>query len=292
MDQTFLQAIPLLAGLSAEERADLSRTLVRRELAPHEPLFWVGDAGSDFYIVGSGHIAISCPDHSGREITLATLKAGDFLGEISLLDGGPRTATARAAGSGAASVLALGRDAFQQFIRRCPSAAVHVMAVLGRRQRETVDRLRGIRSLDEVMQDRATPWQKVANAIAALAGGQRFLLAHAICFGSWIALNLTMKKGAAPDPFPFPFLCFWASVEAIFLSLFIMISQNLQAQKDRVRTELDYQVAMKVQLEIMQLHQKMDRLPEELLARLATEPGCPQPGFSQSPHAEPVRVPA
>src|SRR5207245_321691 len=122
----------------------------------------------------------------------------------------------------------------------------HVMAVLGRRQRETVDRLRGIRSLDEVMQGRPmTRWQKAASAIADMAGGQRFLLTHAICFGSWIALNLTMIKGAAPDPFPFPFLCFWASVEAIFLSLFIMISQNLQAQKDRIRTDLDYQVAMK-----------------------------------------------
>jgi uncharacterized membrane protein len=291
MDSTSLQAIPLLAGLTADERADLSRTLVRRDLAAHEPLFWVGDAGSDFFIVRSGHIAIGCPDHSGKEITLATLNAGDFLGEISLLDGGPRTATARAA-AGGASVLALGRDEFQQFIRRCPSAAVHVMAVLGRRQRETVDRLRGIRSLDEVMQDRTTRWHRVANAIAAMAGGRRFLLTHAICFGSWIALNLTMVKGAAPDPFPFPFLCFWASVESIFLALFIMISQNLQAQKDRVRTELDYQVAMKVQLEIMQLHQKMDRLPEELLARLVSEPGCPQPGLAERLDPAPVRVSA
>src|SRR6266478_9740297 len=158
MNHTLLEGIPLLAGLGATELAELALVLKRRDFAPHEPLFWIGDAGSDFYIIREGHVCISCPDQSGKEIPLATLATGDFLGEISLLDGGPRTATARAASAGT-TVLVLGREDFQQFIRLCPSAAVHVMTILGRRQRNTVERLRGIRNLEEVMQDRMTHWE-------------------------------------------------------------------------------------------------------------------------------------
>jgi uncharacterized membrane protein len=276
MDQTLFEGIPLLVGLATTELAELALVLRRVDVAPHEPLFWIGDAGSDFYIIREGSVTISCPDHGGKEIPLAILGAGDFLGEISLLDGGPRTATARAGPAGA-TALVLGREDFQQFIRDCPSAAFHIMAVLGRRQRDTVERLRGIRNLEEVMEDRMTRWQRAATFIAALAGGKKFLLTHAACFAAWIVINLALGKRAA-DPFPFAFLCFWASVEAIFLSLFIMISQNLQTQKDRVRTELDYQVAMKVQLEIMQLHQKIDRLPEEISAHLSGQvPAEPEP---------------
>src|SRR5436305_1704783 len=132
MSDTFLGGIPLFAGLGVEERADLAAALASQTFAAHAPLFWVGDEGADFYIVHRGTVTISCPDQGGKEITLATLGAGNFLGEISLLDGGPRTATARA-GAGGATVLSLGREAFGQFIRRCPSAAVHMMAELGRR---------------------------------------------------------------------------------------------------------------------------------------------------------------
>lgn len=266
MNERLLAGIPLLAALSESDRNELVECLAPRQLAANEPLFWIGDPGEEFFIVEQGRIRICCPDQSGNELTLATLGPGDFLGEIALLDGGPRTATARAEVE--STVLSLGRERFREFIRNSPEAALHMMSVLGRRQRDTVDRLRGIRNLEDVLHERMTPWQQVANAVANMAGGQRFLFTHAICFGSWIVLNLSLGAARAPDPFPFPFLCFWASVEAIFLSLFIMISQNLQSQKDRIRTQLEYQVALKMQLEIMQLHQKIDRLPAAVLEQL------------------------
>src|SRR5439155_26405950 len=97
-----------------------------------------------------------------------------------------------------------------------------------------------------------------------------FLIAHAVVFGSWILLNVMMRS-RGPDPFPFMFLCFWTSTEAIFLSLFIMISQSVQSQKDRLRTELEYQVALKAQFEIMQLHSKLDELPETIAHEIRRE---------------------
>lgn len=260
-----LEGIPLFAGLSGDERWNLARRATVRDVPDRTPLFWIGDAGDEFFVILSGRFAISYPDDNGAEVTLAALGPGDFLGELALLDGGPRTATARAVGD--ASVLALGREEFHKFVNECPSVAMNLLRVLGRRQRESVDKLRGIRNLNEVMQERQTTWQRVANAIADLASSRGFLLIHAAGFIGWIVFNLFRGPGG-PDPYPFPFLCFWASSEAIFLSLFILISQNAQAQKDRIRTELEYQTALKAQFEIMQLHRKLDELPGMLLEQL------------------------
>ena len=134
-----------------------------------------------------------------------------------------------------------------------------MMRVLGKRQRETVDRLRGIRNANEIVAERTTRWNRVASTIGTAAASQAFVMANAIALGGWIVLNYTMHKNAI-DPFPFPFLSFCFTSEAIFLSLFILVSQTQQSKKDRIRTEIEYQVALKMQLEIMQLHQKLDRL--------------------------------
>ena len=250
-----LQDIPLFADLGHDEREYLASRLSTRRLEALETLFWVGDSGSQMYIVSAGRLEICIPDQGGREIRLAVLQKGEFLGEISLLDGGPRTATARAIDS--AEVLVIERADFENCITRFPRVALKVVSVLAGRQRGTVEKLRGIRNLNEVLARDLSHWQKLANAIAAMAASQAFLMTHAICFGGWILLNALLGKGAI-DPFPFPFLCFWASVEAIFLSLFILISQNEQSQKDRVRNEVEYQIALKLQLEMMQLHRKLD----------------------------------
>jgi uncharacterized membrane protein len=259
-----LDGIPLFAGLSGDEKWDLARRVTVRDLPARETLFWIGDRGEELFVVLSGRIEITYPDEAGREVILAVLGRGDFLGEVSLLDGGPRTATVRAQTD--VSLLSLDREAFHHFIRNSPAAAIHILKVLGRRQRETVDKLRGIRNLNEVMAERITPWQRIANTIAALAASKLFLITHAVAFLGWIALNLILGA-RGPDPYPFPFLCFWSSTEAIFLSLFILISQNLQSQKDRMRTELEYQVALKAQFEIMQLHRKIDELPQRIRER-------------------------
>lgn len=258
----FFDDIPIFAGLDGAEKVDLARRITVREVPPQQHLFWIGEPGEDFYVIRSGHVAITYPDGDGKEITLAVLGPGDFFGEISLLDGGPRTTTART--ETAASLLCLGRDAFSRFIRDFPSSAAHLMAVLGARQRDTVEKLRGIKNLNNVMDDRLTRWQIIANSIAALAASRRFLVAHACAFLGWIGMNVLLGS-SGPDPYPFPFLCFWSSTEAIFLSLFILISQNVQSQKDRLRTELEYQVALKAQFEIMQLHSKLDALQETLV---------------------------
>ncbi len=265
---SLLEGIPLFAALTGDEKWDLARRLRVKEVAARQTLFWMGDEGDDFYVVSTGEVEILYPDGEGKEVHLALLGPGDFLGEVSLLDGGRRTATARAQTN--ATLLCLGREPFQNFLRETPSAALHVINILGKRQRESLDKLRGIRNLNDIMEEQLTPWQRIAHGIASMASSHYFLMTHAAVFAFWIILNLSLRA-KAPDPFPFQFLCFWTSCEAIFLSMFIMISQSLQGQKDRLRTQLEYQVAVKAQLEIMDLHRKMDELPAAVLARVREE---------------------
>jgi CRP/FNR family transcriptional regulator, cyclic AMP receptor protein len=260
MDAAKLREIPLFARLSADEAAALAELLEQRSVAPNEPLFWIGDPGHDFWVIQKGRVRLTYPNHSGAEMTLATLNAGDFLGEIALLDGGSRTATARAVGE--LTALILSREHFHGFIERHPSSAIHMMTVLGRRQRETVERLRGIRNANEVVEEAETTWQSVARTIAAAASSQWFVLGHATAFGGWILANLLLG-GHAIDPFPFFALADLATVEALFLAMFILTSQNAQSKKERVRADIEYQTALKMQFEIMQLHQKLDQVNEE-----------------------------
>jgi uncharacterized membrane protein len=263
MDATELKAIPLFSQLTAEEAAALSAMLQPRELEPNHVLFWLGEKGQEFFVIQHGFIQLTYPDPAGKEMTLAVLKAGDFLGEIALLDGGVRTATARSVGK--ATLLSLGREQFHQFIRQHPSSAIHMMTVLGKRQRDSVERLRGIRNANEVVAEQETTWQRAAAAFAAIAASQWFILGHAIVFGAWIIMNLALGAHA-PDPFPFPFLCSWATVEAIFLSMFILVSQTVQSRKDRIRTDVEYQIALKTQMEIIQLRQMIEKLPADIMA--------------------------
>src|ERR1700712_621437 len=96
MHTYFLDGVPFLAGLSLTDRSRLAELFTARTFKANEPIFWVGDEGGEFFLIRSGGIRISVPDVGGKEITLADLGPGDVFGEISLLDPGPRTATARA----------------------------------------------------------------------------------------------------------------------------------------------------------------------------------------------------
>ena len=129
MDATETKAIPLFANLNDAEAANLAAMLEPRVLEPNQVLFWLGEPGREFFVIAQGKIHLTYPDHAGQEMTLAILGPGDFLGEIALLDDGPRTATARAAGT-SVKLLSLDRDHFHRFITQNPLSAIHNAAIL------------------------------------------------------------------------------------------------------------------------------------------------------------------
>jgi uncharacterized membrane protein len=261
MQEDPLATIPLFASLQPRHRAELAARLQRRSVAAQQTIFWIGDAGDEFFVVRAGEVVLTMPDDGGKESVLALLQPGAFFGELSLMDGGPRTATARAQSD--AELLALSRTHFLEFVARHPDASIHIIGVLAQRQRETLQKLRGIRNANEVELSRSTTWMKIADFIASTTASKGFVITHLAFVGGWIGLNLALR-GRAFDPFPFLLLGMIASLEAIFLSIFVLISQNRQTEKDRIQADLDYQVNVKSHLEVMSLHQKLDALSRKL----------------------------
>src|SRR6185437_4101718 len=269
MANDVLGSVPLFSKLGEDERSGLTQLMHAKQFPAHQPVFWIGERGDDFYVVQSGKVNVSCPDESGKEVVLATLGPGHFFGEISLLDGGPRTATVRA--NTDTTLLSLQREDFLRFFEAHPKAAVHMLTVLGQRQRDTLDKIRGIRNVNEAIDESRTRWQVIAEYIANFTATQWFVMANILFCAIWIIVNATMKllkHQAFDEPPSFGVLGLIITVEALFVSLFVLISQAQQGIRDRIRADLDYQVNLKAHQEVMQLHQKVDRMQSDMLAKL------------------------
>jgi uncharacterized membrane protein len=123
------------------------------------------------------------------------------------------------------------------------------------------------RNANEEMEENQTSLQKIADWIAWFSGSMPFLLLNTLWFTVWISINTLPLGIEAFDPFPFGLLTMIVSLEAIFLSCFVLISQNRQAEKDHVRSDIEYEVNIKAELEVAHLHEKTDRLHEDMLER-------------------------
>ncbi len=258
-----LAHIPLFARLDPDEQQALFGTMTRQAVKAGEAVFWLGDDGDALYVVESGRVAITAPDERGDHLTLDALGPGGVFGEISLLDGGPRTATVRA--SADSSLLVLRRNEFHTFLRQRPDAAIDILQIMGTRQRASTAAIRGLANPNAVIADEATVWHRVSDTIAAVAASQAFTLTHVVWFGAWILMNVLASAGWLPDamgfdPYPFGLLTLIVSLEAIFLSIFVLVSQNRQSERDRIRTDLDYQVNVKTHLEIVGIVDRLKRI--------------------------------
>ena len=148
-----------------------------------------------------------------------------------------------------------------------------ILGVIGRRLREA-DRLLGVRanrsSPNQLVEERVTPVQRLADGAAEFSGTFKFLLVHAAWFAVWIVGNLGVLPGLPQfDPYPFGLLTMVVSLEAIFLSCMVLISQNRQAAKDRIRSDAEYEANIRASLEVTQLHVKLDNVFEQLAQRVA-----------------------
>jgi uncharacterized membrane protein len=266
-----LETVPLFKLLDASERADLERAFERRDFDGDETVFSLGEPGDSLYVVGTGSVELFVKDNSGARIVLAVCGPGEVFGELSLFDGGARTASAVTLES--SMLFVLDREDLLAFLRRHPDAALDLLTTMGQRIRSTDELLRRrvARNINEEMQIRSTALERMADVIAQFSGSIQFLLLNAAWFFVWITWNMTPRLPHF-DPYPFGFLTMVVSLEAIFLSIFLLVSQNRQAAKDRLRADAEYEVNLKAELEITNLHEKVDFLTEQLLARMPRSP--------------------
>jgi uncharacterized membrane protein len=269
-DAALLAQVPFFQLLDDEERNFLAGELDVVRFPQGHMVFTYGDPGDALFVIKSGEVEVFFKDDTGERIVLETAREGDFFGELSLLDGGPRTASVVVTKD--VEALRVDRNDLDHLLRLHPEAALELLTAMGKRMRVTAELLRhtASRNVNEVAEDNRTVIQKSADWIAEFSGSIAFLMIHIVLFFVWIIMNVGngVPGIAMFDPFPFGLLTMCVSLEAIILSVFVLLSQNRQVAKDRVRSDIEYDVNLKAELEIAHLHEKMDRLTSEVLARL------------------------
>jgi uncharacterized membrane protein len=248
-----------------EDRNALAKVVDFIELKQGARLFETGDRGDELYIVRSGKVEIYIRNVAGEKIILTVAEKGDLFGELAMLDSGPRTATAVALED--TELIILNRENLLFFFQKKPDAALDMIAAMGGMIRKADDilRTRVSRNVNEEVEEQLTVFERLADWLAWFSGSLPFLALSAIWFLIWITIN-TFDVGIRQfDPYPFGLLTMIVSLEAIFLSIFVLISQNRQAEKDRIRANIDYEVNVKAEMEVAYLHEKTDRLHEKML---------------------------
>ncbi|HYU71644.1 MAG TPA: DUF1003 domain-containing protein [Ktedonobacteraceae bacterium] len=244
-----LAGIPLFSNMDDEERRELHSIMTESIFQPGQVVMKAGEPGANFYIIEQGEVEIWLTDTEGKKVVVDILGPGKFFGELSMLSGETRSAIATSEEK--VVTLELDRNEFFDFLRRRPDAAIDVLTQLDDRLKHTDDilRTRVSRNANEEHDERLSPGQRIADVIADFSGSIPFLFINLVAFVVWITLN-TVRPLLLHDPFPFQFLTMAVSLEAIFLSIFVLISQNRQATKDRIKADLDYQVNVKAEMEM------------------------------------------
>jgi CRP/FNR family cyclic AMP-dependent transcriptional regulator len=260
-DAAVLADIPFFHFLDDGERVSLAAQLEEVRMPEGQVLFSYGEPGDCLYVIRSGKAEVFFKDDTGTRIVLEVAGSGDVVGELSLLDGGPRTASVVV--TEALDALRLDRADLDHFLRSHPAAAIDLLSAMGRRLRVSAERLRhtASRNVNVEAEDRRTTVQKAADWIADFSGSIPFLMLHIAFFAAWILLNVPRIPGAPMfDPFPYGLLTMVVSLEAIILSVFVLLSQNRQVAKERIRSDIEYEVNIKAEMEVAHLHEKVDLL--------------------------------
>jgi uncharacterized membrane protein len=263
IDAAILNEIEHLRELRPLEKASLAEKIELLRYSKGQTIFNYGDPGNAMYIVRSGELEIYIKNDQGEKIVLETTQAGDIFGEISLLDGGTRTAWVAALSE--VELLRLDREHFEDYVRQCTPAALNLLSVAARRLRRSDEVIRRTvtRNVNDVAAEEGTLLTRLADAVPAFTGSLGSLALHALFLGGWIAINVSLIGSLkAFDPFPFSFLSVIVSLEAIFLTLFVLTSQNRQSARDRIRSDIEFESSINTEMKIAYLHEKIDKLTE------------------------------
>jgi len=265
-----LRSVPLFASLDDDSAKDLRNLLSERNVPSNTRLFKQGDEGDAMYLIESGRIRISVLDDDKKDVTLAELAQGDFFGEMSIIDGRQRSADARVIEDCRLAILS--RPAFLSFVRKKPDVALEMLSALTDRLRRTDQLLRSrvSRNANDEERKRLTIADRAADLIAEFGGSWKFIGASIGLIIFWIILNsYILVRGF--DSAPYQMLNLMLAVIAGMQAPIIMMSQNRQGEKDRLRADLDYQVNLKNELSLSEVLRRLDVLESERLPKLFEE---------------------
>ena len=264
-----LRQVPLFESLDDDAANQLCELLETLDCEAQKVLFRAGDAGDAMYVIERGKVRICVQATDGHELTLAELGRGDFFGEMALLSDGQRR-SANAVVAEEARLAVLSREHFLSFIMRGnPNVALEMLSALANRLRRTDELLRHstTRNVNEEMAARLTLADRAADILAEFGGSWKFIIAAVLFFNLWVLINSALlvlgKRGF--DPYPFLLLSTAINMLAVLQAPIILMSQNRQAHKDRLRSEIDYQVNLKNELALQEILQRLKILERDSL---------------------------
>jgi len=258
-----LRHVPLFELLDDEEAAVLAGQVEMREFAARQRIYRIGDPGARAYVVISGKVRVSTVDEDQQEVVIDELEHGGFFGFASMLDETPHQSSALALEKSVC--LEVDRHDITVLLQRKPLAGMDLLTVLGRQFHATQQlvRLRAARNPNEVIEEQATTGEHIADAVARFGGSWSFIITFGIVLVTYTGINVAIGKSAW-DPYPFILLNLFLSMLAAIQAPVIMMSQNRQDTKDRLRGELDYEVNRRAEMEIQELSRKMNLLDDKI----------------------------
>jgi CRP/FNR family cyclic AMP-dependent transcriptional regulator len=258
-----LKHVPLFALLDDDEVAVLAAQVELKQFAPRQRIYKIGDAGGRAYVMVSGKVRVTTVDEDHQEVVVDEPSHGEFFGFASMLDQTPHQTNASALEP--TECLEVDRNDILTLIQRKPHAGMDMLTVLGKQfhAAQQLVRLRAARNPNEVIEEEATFGERIADIVAGFGGSWTFIILFGAAIILYSGANVALGK-TAWDPYPFILLNLFLSMLAAIQAPVIMMSQNRQDTKDRLRGELDYDVNRRSESEIQGLSRKLNSLEDKL----------------------------
>ena len=258
-----LKHVPLFALLDADETAVLAGQVELKNFAPRQRIYKIGDPGGQAYVMVSGKVRVTTVDEDQQEVVVDEPAHGEFFGFASMLEQTPHQTNATAMED--TQCLEVSRGDIATLLQRKPHAGMDMLTVLGKQfhSSQQLVRVRAMRNANDVIEEKSTLAERIADSMVQFGGSWKFIIGFMVISSIYTAINVGMRR-AAWDPYPFILLNLILSLLAAIQAPVIMMSQNRQDRKDRVRSELDYAVNRRAESEIQGLARKLNLLGDQM----------------------------
>ncbi len=262
-DPVELKHVPLFALLDDDEIAVLAAQVDLRTFVPRQRIYKMGDPGKHAYILISGNVQVTTVDDDQQEVVVDQPGHGQFFGFASMLDQTAHQTSALAMEE--TTCVEISRDDIATLLQRKPMAGMDMLTVLGHQfhASQQLVRIRANRNANDVIEEEYTFGEHIADKVASFGGSWSFIILFAIVLTVYTCINVALR-GRAWDPYPFILLNLFLSMLAAIQAPVIMMSQNRQDKKDRLRSELDFDVNRRAEAEIQNLSRKLNLVTDKL----------------------------
>jgi len=259
-----LRKASLFSDMDDQEITAMRGVMEEHSFVPGQNIIRENEDGKHVFVIVRGSADIFITDASGQELFLEKIGSGDLFGEMSMLTGNPRMVCVRAVDE--VNTLAVSRTQFHDVLMKHPHAAIDVLTVVSRRLYTTDKLLRQSvsRNVNEVIEEKSTLGQMIADKFAETMGSWTFIIVQSILLMMWVTYNSLAPEAWRFDSYPFIFLNLALSFQAAYAAPIIMMSQNRSSDKDRLAAEIDHQVNIKAEIKTGLIMSRMNDLEKSM----------------------------